>query len=223
MTLESSKILGGIGAIVMFIGVLPFFTYSPVISLVGAILVLAALHGVSGYFKDRGIFNNALYAFIIAIIGIIVVAVLVFAVILANIVDFVKIIYPGWDGNWASLQGMTPDTNAFSSGNFDPTKFFPLIGGLVAVWVVVWIVAIIGTFFLRRSLKTVTDKSTVGLFGTAGLLMLIGAFLGIIGIGYILVWIGALILAVAFFQLKPAPIEPAPSTAYQMPPPPTTV
>jgi uncharacterized membrane protein len=55
---------------------------------------------------------------------------------------------------------------------------------------------------MRRSLKQVSDKSTVGLFGTAGLLLLIGAFLTIVFIGFILMWVAALLIAIAFFQLK---------------------
>ncbi len=216
MTLETNKMLGGIGAILMFIGVLPLFNYSTVISLVGAILVLAALNGLAGYFKDRGIFNNALYALIVGIVAVVVVVTLLFTVVLSNATDLLRIIYPGWDGNWASLQNMTPDTNAFTSGNFDFATFTPLIIDFVIIWVVVWITSIVGTFFLRRSLKAVSDKSQVGLFGTAGLLMLIGGFLTVVIIGVFLIWIGILLLAIAFFQIKPP--EPA-VYATQAPPP----
>ena len=62
MTLESSKTLGGIGAILMFIGVLPFIQLLWVIvDIIGAILVLVALHGLANYYKEAGIFSNALY------------------------------------------------------------------------------------------------------------------------------------------------------------------
>ena len=45
MILETSKNIGGIGAILMFIGVLPLFTYSGILSLIGLILVLVAAKG----------------------------------------------------------------------------------------------------------------------------------------------------------------------------------
>jgi uncharacterized membrane protein len=45
MTFESSKTLGGIGALLMFIGVFPYISYFGIIELIGAILVLVALHG----------------------------------------------------------------------------------------------------------------------------------------------------------------------------------
>ena len=39
MTLESSKTLGGIGAILMFVGVLPTINYIGIIEIIGLILV----------------------------------------------------------------------------------------------------------------------------------------------------------------------------------------
>ena len=56
-TLESSKTLGGIGAILMVIS--PFGSiYTGIIGLVGLILVLVAFNGLADYYKDRRIFNN---------------------------------------------------------------------------------------------------------------------------------------------------------------------
>ena len=91
---------------------------------------------------------------------------------------------------------MTPNTT-----NFDVSNIFPLISGLLVVLVIVWVVTIIASFFIYRSLKQVSNKSNTGLFGTAGLILLIGAIIPIIGL--ILMWISALILAIAFFTLKP--------------------
>ncbi|MGD6852860.1 MAG: DUF996 domain-containing protein [Candidatus Bathyarchaeia archaeon] len=221
MTLESSKTLGGIGAILLFIGIFPVINYFGIIDLVGAILVLVGLYGLSGYFRERGIFNNALIAVVVLIIGSIIVAVLAFTVLFANASAILYQIYPGWDGNWASLQGMTPDPNAFNNANF--ADWIPIFGALAAVWIGAWIIAIISTFFIRRSLVTVANRSNTGLFGTAGLLMLIGGFLAIVLIGYLLIWIGFLLMAIAFFQLKHTETtETPPATAYS-PPPPTTV
>jgi uncharacterized membrane protein len=62
---------------------------------------------------------------------------------------------------------------------------------------------VITAIFLRKSLGLLSNKTGVGLFGTTGLLILVGAVLTIIAIGLILVWIAMLILAIAFFQMKP--------------------
>ena len=213
MTLESSKTLGGIGAILIFIGIIPFLQYLWVIGLVGVILVLVALHGFANVYRESGIFSNAMYGVAIAIVGGVVAAVLAFAVILTNLKDFITQIYPGWDGNWASLQGMTPNTS-----NIDPTTIFPFIAGILVVLVIVWIFAIIAAFFVWRSLKQVSNKSSVGLFGTAGLILLIGAIIPVIGV--LLMWISALILAIAFFTLKP---QQQPMQSMMPPVQPTTV
>jgi len=213
MTLESSKIFGGIGALLMFIGVIPYISYFGIIEIVGAILVLVGLHGLGDYYRDSGIFRNALYGVATGIIGVVISVVTVFAVVLANITDLITQIYPSWNGDWSSLQGMTPNTSSF-----DPTSLFQFIAEILMVFAILWIFAIIGTFFIRRSLKQVSDKSTIGLFGSAGLLLLIGAFLTIVIIGFVLMWIALLLIAIAFFQLRP--VEPLTN---QPPPPPTTI
>ena len=218
MTLESSKNLGGIGAILLFIGVIPFVQFLWVIGLVGAILILVALHGLANYYSERGIFNNAIYGLIAGIVGgIIAVAVAIFTV-LTSLTDFLHAIYPNWNGDWSTLQGLTPNT-----ANITPSDILPFIAGILLVIAVMWIFAIIAAFFTRRSLKLLSTKSSVGLFSTAGLLLLVGAALIIIfGIGVILMWISALILAIAFFTMKPTE-PPAPTAATQAPPAPTPV
>ena len=213
MTLESNKTLGGIGAILMFIGIFPLISYYGIIELVGVILVLVALHGLASYYNENGIFNNAIYGVVAGIVGGIIAVVAVVYTVLTSLTDLLQQIYPGWNGDWSTLQGMTPNTS-----NIDPSAIYPLVAGILAVLVIVWVFAIIAAFFIRRSLKQVSTKSNVGLFGTAGLLLLIGAIIPLLGL--ILIWIAALLLAIAFFTLKPyeRPMETATS-----PPPPTPV
>lgn len=226
MTFDSSKTLGGIGALMLFAAaivglVVPYGGL--IVGAVGLVIVLIGLHGLADYYHERSIFSNALYAVFAVVIGVVTsVGVLVGTVLfnLNNIKAFISQIFPGWDGDWASLQTMTSDPNAFQTGNFDFSTIVPFIVGILAVLVIMWVFAIIATFFARRSLKTVSDKSTVGLFGTAGLLMLIGAVLIIaFGFGLLFIWIGVLLLAIGFFQLRP--LEPVVTQA--PPPPPVTV
>jgi uncharacterized membrane protein len=215
MTLESSKNLGGIGAILIFIGILPYANYFGILELVGAILVLVALHGLANYYKENGIFSNALYGLVTGIVGGIIAAAVVVFTILTSLTDFIYKVYPGWNGDWTTLQGLTPNT-----ANINPADLIPFIAGIFLFIAIVWIFAIIAAFFVRRSLKQLSAKSNVGLFGTAGLLLLIGAALIIIfGLGLILIWIAALVLSIAFFTMKPqeAPMVTA------APPPPTPV
>jgi uncharacterized membrane protein len=212
MTLESSKTIGGIGSLLMFLGVLPYINYFGIIELVGAILVLVALHGLGSYYKEAGIFNNALYGIITGIVGVVLAAGIGIVIVLSNIKDFLLKVFPSWNGDWStipSLSGMTPNTSNIGFGDI-----IPFIVAAIAVFAILWVFAIISTFFIRRSLTQLSAKSNAGLFGTIGLLLLIGAFLIIvIGLGLILMWIAALILAIAFFSLKPTQQPPPMTTA----------
>jgi uncharacterized membrane protein len=207
MTLESSKTLGGIGAILMFIGVVPYINYFGIVELIGAILVLTALYGLGGYYKEGGIFNNALYGIITGIVGVVIAIGVGIAIVLVNIKDFLMTLFPSWNGDWStisSLSGMTPNTSNIGIGDV-----IPFIVDAIVIFIILWVFAIIATFLIRRSLTQLSAKSNVGLFGTAGLLLLIGAFLIIVvGLGLILIWIATLILAIAFFRLKPTQQPP---------------
>jgi uncharacterized membrane protein len=212
MTVESSKMFGGIGAILMFVGVLPTINYLGILEIIGLILVLVALRNLADFYREGGIFKNAIYGAAVAVIGVIIIGVLAVAVVLSNLKDLLIQLYPGWNGDWSTLQSMTPNTT-----NFDPANIFQLVGGLLVVLVIAWVLAIIASFFIYRSLKQVSNKSNVGLFGTAGLILLIGAIIPIIGL--ILMWVSALILAIAFFTLKPQ--EQPIATVISPPHPPT--
>jgi uncharacterized membrane protein len=202
MTLESSKTMGGIGALLMFIGVFPYINYFGIVEIIGAILVLVALHGLGSYYKEEGIFNNALYGVITGVVGVVIAVAIGIVIVLSSIQDFLLKVFPSWNGDWStlpSLSGMTPNTSNIGVGDV-----IPFIVAAIVVIAILWVFAIIATFFLRRSLNKLSAKSNYGLFGTVGLLLLIGAFLVIVvGLGLILMWIAVLILAIAFFNLKP--------------------
>ena len=211
MNLESNKILGGIGAILMFIGVLPYVSFYGIIPLVGLILVMVALYGLANYYMESGIFNNALYGVITVIIGgIIFVAVAVFALFgffaelglnleMGSIADWSAILA---GADWAALAGSF-------MGTFVDFALYVILD-----LVVLFIFVVLTAVFLRKSLRSLSEKSGVGLFGTTGLLMLIGAVLTIILIGVILIWVSLLLLAIAFFMLKPQQLRPPPPPQY---------
>ena len=202
MTFESSKTLGGIGAILMFIGVFPYINYFGIVPLIGAILVLVALYGFARIYKEDGIFNNALYGVIAGIVGVVLAAAVGIAVVLPNIRDFLLKVYPSWNGDWttiSSFSGMTPDTSNIGFGDV-----IPFVTAAILIFVTIWVFAIIATFLYRRSLKQLSERTNVGLFSTAGMLLLVGAVLIIaFGFGLLLMWIAMVILAIAFFTIKP--------------------
>jgi uncharacterized membrane protein len=216
MTIESSKNLGGIGAVLMLIGTLPIIsTYTfGILGILGLILVVVALYGLANIYQEKSIFTNSIYGLIAGIVGVVIAVVIVIVAVLNNLKTLLQDLYPSWNGSWStisSLSGKTPDTSAISS-----STVFSLITGAIVAFVVFWIFLIIWAFFARKSLKSLATKSTVGLFSTASLILLIGAFLTIIFIGVILIWVAILLLAIAFFQIKPQPEQPMATMA---PPP----
>jgi uncharacterized membrane protein len=216
MDLDLSKNVGGVGAILLFIGGLAFFI-QPLLTLglviVGALLMLISLHSLSDYYKEKGIFSNGLYGFITIIVGSIVsFAGFVYLFFYTSYVsDFVSALYPGFNGDWANLPNLTVNQNV------NPADIVPFLSPIIALLVVAWIFIIVASFFVWRSLKRMSSKSTVGLFSTAGILLLIGAIIPILGL--LLMWIAILLMAIAFFQIKPQ-IQPPPET---MTPPPTSI
>jgi uncharacterized membrane protein len=198
MTLESSKTLGGIGAILMVIGPLAS-VYTGVIGLVGLILVLVAFNRLAYYYKERRIFNNVIFGVIAAIIGgVIAVAVVVTAAI--DMLPVLGIHISNWT-DWTALQ------NFNWQGFTNWSALAPYVAAIVGALVVLFVFIVVAAIFLRRSLNTVSEKSGTHLFATTGLLVLIGAVLTVIVIGFVLLWVAMILLAVAFFEIKTEPTQ----------------
>ena len=112
MNLESSKTLGGIGAILVLVGAIAFFfdTFLTAIALIGLILVVVAMKGLADYYKENGIFTGALFGLIVEIVGAVATGVTaIFIVFYTSVVkDFLMQVYPGWNGRWSALANMSP-------------------------------------------------------------------------------------------------------------------
>lgn len=210
MNFETSKNLGGVGAILMFIGFLtPLVSaFGLVLSLIGLILVLVGLKGLADYYNEAGIFNNFLYGSISGVAGVVVAILAAVFAVFTLLEDFLYALYPTWNGDWSTIPNLTPDMTAI-----DPTAIMPFLTAILVVLVILFFTAIIVAIFMRKSLNTLSAKTGVGLFGTTGLLLLIGAVLTIIAIGFILIWIAMLIMAIAFFSMRPQQAQPEMSSA----------
>jgi uncharacterized membrane protein len=209
MSIGTSKILGGVGALLMFIGIIPYINYFGVVEFIGLILVMVALYNLGSHYGEGGIFNNALYGLIVGIVGGVISIATVIITVLTSLTDFLHALFPDWNGDWTALSGLTPNPSNLTLGNITP-----FLAGIFAVLIILWVSSIIAAFFIRRSLGMLSAKSGVGLFSTAGLLLLIGAVLIVLfGIGLILIWISALLLAIAFFQIRPQQAQPTTSVA----------
>lgn len=167
-------------------------SFVPMIGIVGIILVMISMKGLAEYYNENGIFQNALYGIIFYIIAIIAAGVILVGAFFGGIMGNV----------------MEPDLA-------DPLAF---IGGIILAVIVAFIFYLLGSIFFKKSFDTLSAKTGEKMFGTGGLLMLIGAILTIILVGAILMLVAWILIAIAFFSIKvPATQQP---TAQPPPPPP---
>ena len=180
-TLSQAKTLGGIGSLLMILTVVP--AAGAILGIVGFILVLFAVKNISDAVGDSSIFTNMIIAVVLGIGGVVVGAVVLFA-------------------SFLSVVGL----GAFAQGPFVPEAIatggiVELIVGLILGLAVIWILLIVSAFFLRKSYNSIGAKLSVGMFGTAALLYLIGAILTIILVGFVLIFIAGILQIIAFFSV----------------------
>jgi uncharacterized membrane protein len=206
MTLQSSKTLGGVGALLIVISPFLVSGFTLLVGLVGLILVLISVKGLSDHYNEPSIFNNSLYGVILSIVGVVVFVAALFVVAISFFTNVLGI----------ELSTAFSDPTAFT--NIDWTEAMILdnlldhVAALVGSLVVLFVFVVVAAIFYRKSLTTLAEKTGVGLFGTAGLLLLIGAVLTIIAIGLLLIWIALILVTAAFFQIRAEPPQPPPMT-----------
>jgi uncharacterized membrane protein len=171
--------LGGIGSILTLLLFVPYFVGTGLV-IIGWILTIVAIKQISDALQDKTIFNNAIIAMVLAIVGVVIFGILAASAVLA----FIGL------GNLSQM-GTPPMTS----------DFVGLITGIIAGLAVVWILGIVGSIFLRRSYTTISAKLKVGLFGTGALLYLIGAVLTIFFVGFFLIFIAQILFIIAFFSI----------------------
>ncbi|PVX25762.1 MAG: hypothetical protein CW691_03510 [Candidatus Bathyarchaeum sp.] len=209
MEMQTTKTLGGIGALLMLISPLSGFaagSFGGLLGLVGIILVLIAMKGLADQYNESGIFNNTLYGVILTIVG----AVVFVATVVVGAVGLLSELN-------LDLETLSTDPTALANMDWEAAIDFNSIGDhlliIVAGLVVLFVFIVIAAIFYRKSLSSLAEKTEVGLFGTTGLIILIGAVLTIIGIGFLLLWISLLLLTIAFFSIKTDAIPPPPPPA----------
>ena len=186
MSLESSKTLSGVGAILIAVGSFTSLSgFMGILSLIGIILVLIGMKGLADFYGEKGIFDNALYGFIFGIISVVVAIALFVTALLSGI---------SWSMDMMSEMGKNRAT----------------IGGLLLGWITFVVFVIVEAIFYRKAFSLLSEKSGEKMFDTAGLILLIGAVLTIILIGAILTLIAWILAAVAFFSIKPPPTTEQP-------------
>jgi uncharacterized membrane protein len=185
-SISDAKVLGGIGAILVLLAAVPNIGW--LFGIAGFVMILLAIRNISQAVGDNKIYNNMLIAVVLGIGAIAVGTVTVVGAIV----------------------------HVLGMGTFVGSRFVPpthlvvgdwlglavaVIGGLLAVWALL----VASAVFLRRTYSSMASKLNVKMFDTAGLLYLIGAATAIIGVGFIVILVAEILLAVSFFSIPEQP------------------
>ncbi len=185
MDLNTIKNLGGIGALILVfasaINLIPVI--GPLINLVGAIVVVAAIYGLSKYYNNPDIFKN----FIIGVIIYLVTAIIELVVVVFFGISFLGMLALSQSGSNISLA-------------FLPAGSF--LASILLLLLVPWIGLMAGSFFIKKSLILSGEVTGNVNFKRAGNLLFVGSVLLILLIGPLIMWIGIIFLAISFFGLK---------------------
>ena len=198
-SLSQAKTLGGVGAILALLFWVPTHV-GIVLLVVGLVLMLFAVKNIADIVGDQAIFSNMMYSVILAIIGPIIATVVLLAAAASLI---------------GALNGFTPGSMTIPSGLFTALGFVVLAG------VILWVCILVSTVFVKRSYDTIATKLRVDMFRTTGLLFLIGAATLIVLVGFVILFIAAILQIVAFFSIpEQLPSQAPPQQVWGPPTPP---
>lgn len=188
-SISEAKTLGGVGSILLLLTIIPNFGF--ILGIIGFILILVAMSSISHIVNDHKIFSDMIISVVLSIVAIIIAGVMVIMA-LYEVLGL---------GNFSG--------GAFNlTQNVQPGDIASLLAKIIPFLGAVWVLMILAAVFFRRSLYSTGERTGVSLFGTTGLLYLIGAILIIIGIGLILIFVAEILLIVSFFSINENAIMP---------------
>ncbi len=158
------------------------------LAIVGLVLLAIALKKVSDAAPERGIFTNFIIAFL---------------------VNFVGGLIAMFGGLFSMLPFMAGDENTMAIG----------IGlGTIVAFVIGYIAFVASGYYYKKCFTDTGDVLNQPLFKTAGNVIFWGSVAGIIIIGFLVVWIGWILVTVAFFTLPDRPAYQSQNDLYNQPP-----
>lgn len=197
-TLAEVRVYGGVGAILTLLFPVPSVGW--LLALAGFILTLIAVKFAADILKDPSIMESMLVSISAAIASVVAGVI----VILATLVGFFGASHFFDPAYWS---GFNPSAVPVS-------HWVGLAGSLLVGLVVIWGLMLVSGVFFRRGFNRMGASLGVRLFGTAGLIFLIGAATTIVLVGFLLIPVALIILAVAFFSIRePPPAPQAPAAA----------
>jgi len=170
VNISTQKMLGGIGSILILLVIIPE-TVATLLGIVGVVLWFISIYQLSNILEKPSVFKKVLIGFVLNIVG----TVIAFA--------------------FGLMSGIS--LSAYVRGETGAT--FGL--GLLAVAIIVaYAISLAAFYFYKEAFDILAQATTHNLFKIAGLLMFIGAITIILfGLGLLLIIVGYIVLAVAFF------------------------
>lgn len=202
MDMKQIKLLGGIGAILLLLTIIPGIGL--LFGIAGLVLILIALAQLSNIVVEKRIFNYYLTSVVVSVAGSVASLTAVVGILVRKLSGIamdtlprfpVRRFYLGRDWNFEIR-------NADQFG-----KMFSFLKSnlwiLIVIIAAIWIVFIVSSVFAKLSLDKISEKTENQNFKTAGLLLLIGAFLiPVLGLGFVVMYVGRIFEAIGFFSLK---------------------
>ena len=182
-TLSQAKTLGGVGAIFVLLTAIPGVGW--ILGIAGFVMILIAVNYISQAVADRKIYNNMIISVVLAI-----------AAVAVGTVTVVGTVFH------VLGMGTFVGSDFVLSPNIAVGDWIGLAGAVIAALAVVWGLLIASAVFLRSSFNSISRRLNINMFSSAGLLYLIGAATAIIGVGFLLILVAEMLLAISFFSMS---------------------
>ena len=182
-SLSDARTLGGIGSLLVLFTPVPNVGW--ILGIAGLVMILAAVRNISEVVGDKEICHDMRTAVVLAV-----------GAIAVGTVTVIGAVY--------QVLGM---------GTFSGSKFVLASNITTGDWFGLAVVVAVGVLvvegflvasavFVRKSLKIVSSKLNIKRFETAGLLYLIAAASAIVVVGFILLFVAEILLAISFFSIS---------------------
>jgi uncharacterized membrane protein len=171
VNISTQKMLGGIGSILILLVFMPE-TVAILLGIVGIVLLLISMYQLSNILGKPNIFKKVLMGFIL------------------NIVSTVM----------AFAFGLVAGISSFTSIRGETGAILRLGLGVIVAIIVVYAISLAAFYFFKEAYDILAQAIAHNLFKVAGLLLFIGGITTILfGLGLLLIIVGYVVLAVAFF------------------------
>ena len=170
VNISTQKMLGGIGYILITLSWIP--RIGILLSIVGFVLWLISMYQLSNILRKPSIFQKVLIAFILSIVGMVI----------------------------AFAFGLMTGVSLFASVRGEAGAILGLGLGVAFAILVAYATLVVSFYFYKEAYDILAQATNQNLFKIAGLLLFIGAITVILfGLGALLIIVGEIVLAVAFF------------------------